>query len=61
METTNTDRHPMDLLTATERAHVLEQLERLSKDDREELAATGMTIVWLVKAALHTIAWRGRE
>jgi hypothetical protein len=59
--TTETETNPIDQLTAAERAQVRTMFERLSAADREQLTATGMVVAFMVDAAKHLIAWRGRE
>jgi len=60
-QTTVTEIHPLNRLTAEERAGVLAQLEALPKAEREHMAAAGLTVVWMRGAAEHVISWRGLE
>lgn len=64
MNTTQTNEaaaksNPIDLLTEEERTQMHAQLERLSQEDRETLATSGMTVAWMVDFAKHVLAWRG--
>lgn len=58
---TTTDRNPLDLLTAGENETILAKLDSLPRQEREELAASGMVTAWMVDLAKHLISWRGRE